>query len=63
MNNRMEIVTFKIPKDLIREIDELVNKGLFSSRSEAIRYAIGMLITTMPEKRLEIKNGAAHQAY
>ncbi|NAZ12431.1 MAG: ribbon-helix-helix protein, CopG family [Desulfurococcales archaeon] len=58
----MELVTFKIPKELIEEVDNLVNKGLFSSRSEAIRYAIGMLITNIPEKRLEIKNGSACQA-
>jgi Arc/MetJ-type ribon-helix-helix transcriptional regulator len=58
----MELVTFKIPKELIEEVDNLVNKGLFSSRSEAIRYAIGMLITNTPEKRLEIKNGSAYQA-
>lgn len=45
MTSKMEIITFKLPKEMIVEIDALVHKGLFNSRSDAIRYAIGMLIT------------------
>ena len=32
-----EIVNVRVPKDLILEIDELVSKRVFNSRSEAIR--------------------------
>lgn len=40
------LVTCKIPRELINAIDKMVEQGIFSSRSEAIRYAIGYMIAT-----------------
>ena len=36
----MRLVTFKVPEAYVEFIDKLVNEGIFTSRSEAIRYAI-----------------------
>ncbi len=40
------LVTCKIPRELINAIDKMVEEGIFTSRSEAIRYAIGSLIAS-----------------
>ncbi len=40
------VVTFKVRRELLERLDELVKNGYFSSRSEAIRTAIIMLINT-----------------
>jgi len=42
------IITCKIPKELVEAIDRFVEEGVFSSRSEAIRYAIGELVSKGP---------------
>lgn len=42
------IITCKIPKELVEAIDKFVEEGIFSSRSEAIRYAIGELVSRGP---------------
>lgn len=34
------VVTFKVRRELLEKLDDLVKKGYFSSRSEAIRKAI-----------------------
>jgi len=34
---RLEIVNVRLPDELLRILDELVKKGLFANRSEAIR--------------------------
>ena len=52
-SSKSVLVTCKIPKELINSIDKMVEQGVFSSRSEAIRYAIGYMIAT---------NGAAFKA-
>lgn len=41
---RQALVTFKIPEALLEDIDVLVKNGYFRSRSEALRYAISLLI-------------------
>ena len=40
----MKVVTAKLPEYLIRAIDELVEKGMFHSRSDVIRTAVRMLV-------------------
>ncbi len=40
------LITCKIPSEIVDVIDRMVGDGLFSSRSEAIRYAIGSLISS-----------------
>ena len=44
--NDTVVVTFKVRRELLDRLDELVKNGYFSSRSEAIRTAIVMLIST-----------------
>ncbi len=44
--NDTVVVTFKVRRELLDKLDELVKNGHFSSRSEAIRTAIIMLINT-----------------
>jgi Arc/MetJ-type ribon-helix-helix transcriptional regulator len=41
---RVKVVTFKIPRSELKKLDKLVEKGLFKSRSEAIRFAIRKLL-------------------
>ena len=43
-DERLVLVSFRIPKQMLDELDELVREGVFSSRSEAIRTAIRDLI-------------------
>jgi len=44
--NDTVVVTFKVRRELLDRLDELVKNGYFSSRSEAIRTAIIMLINS-----------------
>jgi len=44
LTSRVLLVTFKAPRELIEEADKLVEAGIFSSRSEVLRYALSMLI-------------------
>jgi len=45
------VVTFKLRREILEELDELVRKGYFSSRSEAIRKAIIELLNHYSEER------------
>jgi Arc/MetJ-type ribon-helix-helix transcriptional regulator len=40
----LRVVTFKIPEEQLAMLDMLVERGLFKSRSEAIRQAIKRLL-------------------
>jgi Arc/MetJ-type ribon-helix-helix transcriptional regulator len=40
----MRVVTFRVPEEELKKLDRLVRKGLFRSRSEAIRFAIRKLL-------------------
>ena len=44
VNERMVLVSLHMPKGLLDELDELVRKGIFPSRSEAIRIAVRELV-------------------
>jgi len=39
------IVTFKAPRQLIEEVDKLVNMGLYNSRSEVFRHALALFLS------------------
>ena len=41
---KMILISVHIPKQMLDELDELVQKGVFPSRSEAIRVAIRDLL-------------------
>ncbi len=53
----MKLITLHMPEELVREIDELVAKGVFPSRSEAIRYAVVKLLADIRYKELFNKYG------
>ena len=41
---RLAIISVKIPDSYLKIIDELVTRGVFKNRSEAIREALRLLI-------------------
>ena len=38
--NNMALISVHVPSQMLKELDELVKRGVFPSRSEAIRVAI-----------------------
>ena len=47
---KMVLISVHIPKQMLEELDELVKKGAFPSRSEAIRIAIRDLLLRENER-------------
>jgi len=47
------VIPVSLPEGLVKKIDELVKKGIFSSRSEALRY--GARLVVLLEGRLHEK--------
>ena len=43
-SEKMVLISVHIPKQLLEELDELVKRGIYPSRSEAIRIAIRDLL-------------------
>ena len=52
----MTQIAVKLPDGLVRELDELVAQGLFSSRSSAVRRAVEMIVSGQ-------RRGALEEAY
>lgn len=50
MPEKRDVVPVSIPSGLVKEIDELVERGMFSSRSDAIRFGARMVVVL--ERRL-----------
>lgn len=48
---RTTIITFRIPRGMLKTIDELVEMGVFNNRSEAIRIALYNLIRDLERER------------
>ncbi len=44
MSERMKVVTFKVTEDLLEQMDELVRRKIYATRSDLIRRAIIELI-------------------
>jgi len=57
-NEKMVLISVHIPRQLLEELDELVKRGVFPSRSEAIRIAIRDLLLRYYEMRA-LKEGSA----
>jgi len=62
------VVSFKIKRSVIEKLDKLVDKGVFPSRSEAIRYAILILISKLQKEMLNAQqsyriNSATNKLY
>ena len=45
------IVSFKAPVELVEKLDDLVQSGVFRNRSEALRYALVLLVTRYAAER------------
>jgi len=41
---KMELISFHLPKHYVDMLDDLVRRGIYPSRSEAIRDAIRLLL-------------------
>jgi len=52
---RMRLISVHLPEWMIRELEKLVEKGYFPSRSEAIRVAIHMLLMRYSEQKIPIQ--------
>jgi Arc/MetJ-type ribon-helix-helix transcriptional regulator len=46
-------VSFKVPRELLREMDRLVKKGWFRSRSELIRFALIFFLIELKKRERE----------
>lgn len=44
MSTDRESVPVSLPAELVRELDTLVEEGVFSSRSEAVRYGARLVV-------------------
>ena len=44
MSTDRESVPVSLPSELVRELDKLVKEGVFSSRSEALRYGARLVV-------------------
>ena len=49
-----ELVSVRLPRGLLRELDRLIELGYFTSRSEAIRYAVRDLVLKMGKRKSAI---------
>lgn len=49
----MTQIAVKLPDGLLRELDELVAQGLFSSRSSAVRRAVEIIVSGQRRDALE----------
>lgn len=49
----MTQIAVKLPDGLVRDLDELVAQGLFSSRSSAVRRAVEMVVAGQRRDALE----------
>lgn len=49
----MTQIAVKLPDGLVRELDDLVAQGLFSSRSSAVRRAIEIVVSRQRRDALE----------
>ena len=43
--SKLTIISIKIPMEQLKQLDSLVQQGLYASRSEAIREAIRLLLS------------------
>lgn len=50
-----ETITARLPDELVQRVDAAVKRGIFSSRSEALRKIIEDHLTEHPELFLDIK--------
>ena len=44
MNMNMEVTQVRLPVGIIKEVNKLVNKGLYSNKSDVIRDAVRKLV-------------------
>jgi Arc/MetJ-type ribon-helix-helix transcriptional regulator len=47
MNSKKHVISIRLPKKVIEELDMLVDLGYFNSRSEAIRHSISFMLMTV----------------
>lgn len=60
MSSDRKSVPVSLPPELVEELDELVEEGMFSSRSEALRY--GARLVVREERHARLHDVTAEQA-
>jgi len=56
---RTEFVGVRIPRELLEQLDELVEKGIIGSRSDGIRRALLLYLSALRSAASSVKQGAA----
>lgn len=60
MSSDRQSVPVSLPPELVEELDDLVDEGMFSSRSEALRY--GARLVVREERQARLHDITAEQA-
>ena len=50
--SKMTLITVHFPKHILRKMEEILEAGLFPSRSELIRHAVLFYINYIEERRM-----------
>lgn len=58
MSTDRHSVPVSLPPELVKELDALVDKGVFSSRSEALRYGARLIVREERQIRLHERTDA-----
>jgi len=45
VNMRTKVIAVRLPEELVSRLDELVKRGVFRSRNDAIKKAVELLIS------------------
>jgi len=53
-SSRSGYVAIKVPPALLKEMDELVERGLFRSRSELARFAVLLLLMELKRRERQL---------
>jgi len=46
INMKTRVIAVRLPEELVSRLDELVKKGVFRSRNDAIKRAVELLISS-----------------
>jgi len=58
MSSDRHAVPVSLPPELVNELDALVEEGVFSSRSDALRYGARLIVREQRQRRLHDRTDA-----
>lgn len=59
MSSDRQSVPVSLPSELVTRLDRLVEEGVFSSRSEALRYGARLVVREEAHERLHERTGSS----